>query len=118
MKQIVKESIDILRKCGYIVETMNNIGNTDDDIDGDSYNGSGIRVTPTNRYHGKDYNDWFATVKDSVWDCCCGYDISVEEFEEFMANHEDDISDAWIVKKLPKAFGRELFGKYSDEFGV
>ena len=32
MKQIVKESIDILRKCGYIVETMNTISDSDDDL--------------------------------------------------------------------------------------
>lgn len=118
MKRIVKESIDILRKCGYIVETMNTIGDSDDDIDGDSYDGRPLRITVGGEYTGTDYKDWIAIVRDAVWDCCCGYDISVEQFDQFMEEHTDDIEDAWIVKKWPKEFGRSLFGKYFDEFNI
>ncbi len=118
MKQIVKESIDILRKCGYIVETMNTIGDYDDDIDGDRYDGSRLKVTVGGEYTGTDYKDWIATVRDAVWDCCCGYDISVEQFDQFMEEHTGDIEDAWIVKKWPKEFGRSLFSKYFDEFDI
>jgi len=118
MKQIVKESIDILRKCGYIVETMNTIGDSDDDIDGDRYDGRPLKITVGGKYSGTDYKDWISTVREAVWDCCCGYDISVEQFNQFMEEHTDDIEDAWIVKKWPKEFGRSLFGKYFDEFNI
>lgn len=118
MKQIVKESIDILRKCGYIVETMNTIGDSDDDIDGDRYDGRPLKITVGGKYSGTDYKNWISTVREAVWDCCCGYDISVEQFNQFMEEHTDDIEDAWIVKKWPKEFGRTLFNKYLDEFNI
>ena len=118
MKQIVKESIDILRKCGYIVETMNTIGDYDDDIDGDRYDGRPLKITVGGKYTGTDYKNWITTVREAVWDCCCGYDISVEQFNQFMEEHTDDIEDAWIVKKWPKEFGRTLFNRYLDEFNI
>lgn len=118
MKQIVKESIDILRKCGYIVETMNTIGDYDDDIDGDRYDGRPLKITVGGKYSGTDYKNWIGTVREAVWDCCCGYDISVEQFDQFMEEHTDDIEDAWIVKKWPKEFGRTLFNRYLDEFNI
>ena len=118
MKQIVKESIDILRKCGYIVETMNTIGDSDDDIDGDRYDGRPLKITVGGKYTGTDYKNWITTVREAVWDCCCGYDISVEQFNQFMEEHTDDIEDAWIVKKWPKEFGRTLFNRYLDEFNI
>lgn len=118
MKQIIKESIDILRKCGYIVETMNTIGDSDDDIDGDRYDGRPLKITVGGKYSGTDYKDWISRVREAVWDCCCGYDISVEQFNQFMEEHTDDIEDAWIVKKWPKEFGRTLFNKYLDEFNI
>lgn len=123
----INEAKQILKNAGYlfspttkkISETFNTIGASDNDIDGDSYDGSRIRcVVNAKRWSGTDYNDWISRVKEAVWDCCCGYDISNEDFETFMENHADDIEDAWIVKKWPKEFGRTLFGKYFDEFDV
>lgn len=116
MKERLKEALEILNENGYIVETFNTIGDSDDDIDGDRYDGRPLTITVGGEYSGTDYKEWIATVRDAVWDCCCGYDFSVDAFNEFMENHKDDIEDAWIVKKWPKQFGRALFGKYFDEF--
>ena len=117
MKERLEEALEILKENGYIVETFNTIGDSDDDIDGDKYNGGRIVFYPNPKeYGGTDYKEWIATVRDAVWNCCCGYDFSVDAFNEFMENHKDDIEDAWIVKKWPKQFGRTLFNKYFDEF--
>ena len=123
----LNEAKQILKNAGYlfspmtkkISETFNTISDSDNDIDGDSYNGSRIRcVVNSKRWSGTDYNEWISRVNDAVWDCCCGYDIPQEDYETCMENHADDIEDAWIVKKWPKEFGKSLFGKYFDEFDV
>lgn len=116
MTEYLKEALKILNENGYIVETFNTIGDSDDDIDGDKYIGTGIVFHDPKEYSGRSYKVWRSTVEDTVWDCCCAYDISIEAFDEFIENHRGDIEDAWIVKKWPKHFGRTLFGKYFDEF--
>lgn len=108
----LKEAIKLLKKNGYIVEGMNA------NVDGDEFEGAPWQRKADPRWPGKEYDEWYKTVRASLWDCACGYDISIDEIKKFIERHQDDLSDGWVMKKWPKEFGRYLFNMFEEEFGI